>query len=119
MTATLGGRRRPVVRVTDELLDRMIRALVDEVDPEQVILFGCRARGEERARMDVDLLVVEAEGVRPGTKQAPENEPALRGVARIPPTDGRPGLLVAGRRVLARFAQPRSGAGTAGGEDAP
>ena len=34
--------------VTDALVDRMVQAIVDEVDPEQVILFGSRARGDER-----------------------------------------------------------------------
>ncbi len=47
--------------VTDTLLDRMVQAIVDEVDPEQVILFGSRARGDEREVSDVDLIVLEAE----------------------------------------------------------
>ena len=34
--------------VTDALLDRMVQAIVDEVDPEQVILFGSRGRGDAR-----------------------------------------------------------------------
>ena len=51
--------------VTDELLDRLIRAIVDEVHPEQVILFGSRARGEERETSDVDLIVIEAEPFGP------------------------------------------------------
>ncbi len=46
--------------VTPELLERMTQAIVDEVDPEQVILFGSRGRGEERPGSDVDLLVIEA-----------------------------------------------------------
>ena len=45
----------------DALLDRMIRTLVAEADPEQVILFGSRARGDARPDSDVDLLVVESE----------------------------------------------------------
>ena len=45
---------------TDALLDRMVQAIVDEVAPEQVILFGSRARGETTAGSDVDLVVVEA-----------------------------------------------------------
>ena len=36
--------------VTDELIDGMVKALVDEVNPEQVILFGSRARRGESAR---------------------------------------------------------------------
>ena len=47
--------------VTDELLDRMVRAIVEEVDPEQVILFGSRARGDAKEASDVDLVVVESQ----------------------------------------------------------
>ena len=47
--------------VNDALLDRMIRAIVDEVDPEQVILFGSRARGDARPDSDIDLLIIESE----------------------------------------------------------
>ena len=47
--------------VTDELLDQMVRAIVEAVDPEQVILFGSRARGDAREESDVDLVVVESE----------------------------------------------------------
>ena len=50
-----------MIPVTDALLDRMVRAIVAEVDPEQVILFGSRARGDAREDSDVDLIVVEAE----------------------------------------------------------
>ena len=38
----------------------MVKAIVDEVAPEQVILFGSRARGDTTADSDVDLVVVEA-----------------------------------------------------------
>ena len=58
----------PTVRtepVTDALLDRMVQAIVEEVDPEQVILFGSRGRGEERENSDIDLIVVEAEPFGP------------------------------------------------------
>ena len=43
------------------LLDRMVRLIVDEVDPERVILFGSRARGDAKAGSDFDLIVVETE----------------------------------------------------------
>ena len=49
-----------MTQVTDALLDQMVQAIVAEVDPEQVILFGSRARGDAREDSDVDL-VVEAE----------------------------------------------------------
>ena len=51
--------------VTDALLDQMVQAIVAEVDPEQVILFGSRARGDARKDSDVDLVVVEAEPFGP------------------------------------------------------
>ena len=49
-----------MTRVDDALLERMVQAIVDEVDPEQVILFGSRARGDAAAGSDVDLIVVES-----------------------------------------------------------
>ena len=52
---------RGMTQVTDDLLDQMVQAIVAEVDPEQVILFGSRARGDARADSDVDLVVVETE----------------------------------------------------------
>ncbi len=51
--------------VTDEILDRMVRAIVDEVDPEQVILFGSHARGDQREDSDIDLIVLEADPFGP------------------------------------------------------
>ena len=54
-----------MTHVTDTLIDRMVRAIVDEVDPEQVILFGSRGRGDARQDSDVDLVVVESEPFGP------------------------------------------------------
>ena len=54
-----------MVPVTDALLDQMVQAIVAEVDPEQVILFGSYARGDAREDSDVDLVVVEAEPFGP------------------------------------------------------
>ena len=50
-----------MIRVTDAIIGQMVRAIVDEVDPEQVILFGSRGRGDFTESSDVDLIVVEAE----------------------------------------------------------
>ena len=36
----------------------MVRAIVSAIDPDQIILFGSRARGTDRANSDVDLLIV-------------------------------------------------------------
>ena len=54
-----------MIPVTETLLDEMVQAIVAEVDPEQVILFGSRARGDERESSDIDLIVVEAEPFGP------------------------------------------------------
>lgn len=47
-------------RITDRTVGQIVRSIVDEVNPEQVILFGSRARGEEREDSDIDLVVVES-----------------------------------------------------------
>jgi len=47
-----------MIKVTEEVLEQMVRAIVREVDPERIILFGSRAGGSEEADSDVDLLVV-------------------------------------------------------------
>ncbi len=59
-TAMETRRERYTLQVTDSLLSDMVRAIVAEVDPEQVILFGSRARGDAREDSDVDLLVIES-----------------------------------------------------------
>ena len=50
-----------MVQVTDALLEQMVEKIVAEIDPEQITLFGSRARGDARAGSDVDLVVVESE----------------------------------------------------------
>ena len=62
----------PMAPVTDALLDRMVQAIVEEVDPEQVILFGSLARGDEHGSSDIDLIVVEAEPFGPGRSRHKE-----------------------------------------------
>lgn len=61
-----------MTQVTEEVLDRMVRAIVDEVDPEQIILFGSRARGDQREDSDIDLVVVESEPFGPGRSRHQE-----------------------------------------------
>lgn len=45
--------------IGDGVLERMVATIVAEVDPERIILFGSRARGDADADSDVDLMVVE------------------------------------------------------------
>ena len=40
----------------------MVALIADEFEPERIILFGSRARGEARPDSDVDLLVVMPDG---------------------------------------------------------
>jgi predicted nucleotidyltransferase len=47
------------------LLQQMVDVIVREVDPETIILFGSRARGDARPDSDVDLLIVESEPFSP------------------------------------------------------
>ena len=53
--------RTGMSRVDAEIIRRIVQLIVDEVNPEQVILFGSRARETERKDSDIDLLVVESE----------------------------------------------------------
>ena len=44
---------------TDEaILDEMVRRIVERFNPQRIILFGSRARGEATADSDYDLLII-------------------------------------------------------------
>ena len=68
-------------RVTDSVIGQMVQAIVDEVDPEQVILFGSRGRGDSKEHSDVDLIVVEAEPFGPERSRHKEMNKLYRTVA--------------------------------------
>ena len=44
----------------ETMVRRVVESIVENADPERVILFGSAARGEMRRHSDVDLLVVQA-----------------------------------------------------------
>ena len=44
--------------ITDKTLNEMVDAIVTEVDPDQVVLFGSLARGETGPDSDIDFLIV-------------------------------------------------------------
>lgn len=45
----------------DTLLDKIVRVIVEEADPEQIILFGSLARCDVVESSDIDLIIVESE----------------------------------------------------------
>ena len=61
-----------MITVTEEVLKQMVQEIVREVDPEEIWLFGSRARGEAGPDSDVDLLVVESEPFGPGRSRLGE-----------------------------------------------
>ena len=64
--------------VSDDLLSQMAQVIVQEVEPERIILFGSHARGEARPDSDVDLLVIEREGFGKQRRAPRRTRPARR-----------------------------------------
>jgi uncharacterized protein len=50
-----------MAEITQQVLEDMVRVIVDAAHPEQIILFGSRSRGESIPTSDVDLLIVESD----------------------------------------------------------
>ena len=75
-----------MVRVTEQILQRMVDAIVRAVQPEKVILFGSRARADGQAGSDVDLLIVEREPFSAGRSRRRELRRVRRALAafRVP-----------------------------------
>lgn len=55
----------PPGSVPPEMLDLIVRRMVDTVHPLRIILFGSAARGEMGKHSDVDVLVVMPDGTHP------------------------------------------------------
>jgi predicted nucleotidyltransferase len=64
----------------DPVLDDITRRLVAAMHPERIYLFGSRARGENGADQDYDLLVVVASSDLPGYRRDQEAFQALAGI---------------------------------------
>lgn len=77
-----------MVETIDILLDRIVKVIVDEADPEQIILFGSRARGNSNADSDIDLVVVEPAPFGEGRDRRAETARLYRALAFFDtPTD--------------------------------
>jgi predicted nucleotidyltransferase len=51
----------PMPTTSEDVLPEIVRRLVDEFDPEEIILFGSRAWGQPRPDSDYDLFVIVSE----------------------------------------------------------
>lgn len=67
-----------------ELLRRMVDIIVREADPEAIILFGSRARGDATPDSDIDLLVIEREPFGPGRSRIKEAARLYRALGDVP-----------------------------------
>ena len=67
------------VRADDTVLAEIVRRLVDAVDPDRIVLFGSRARGDCRADSDLDLLIVK-DSAEPCHRRVVPAYRALRGL---------------------------------------
>jgi uncharacterized protein len=54
-----------VVSLSEQLVSGMVQAIVEEVEPRRIYLFGSYARGDQTADSDVDLLIIEDERFGP------------------------------------------------------
>ena len=61
------------------ILTEMVRRIVEAVDPDKIILFGSRARGDAKADSDFDLLII-APSDQPPWKRTPPLYGALAGM---------------------------------------
>jgi uncharacterized protein len=65
--------------LTDELLNEVVRRVLQVGSPHQIVLFGSRARGDARPDSDLDLLILE-DSELPRYQRSPRYYHALAGV---------------------------------------
>ncbi len=68
----------------ETMLEELVQTIVTEVNPAQIVLFGSRARGENRLDADVDLLVVEDEAALEVQGRRKETARIRRALWRFP-----------------------------------
>jgi predicted nucleotidyltransferase len=67
------------VKADEAVLAEIVRRLVETVNPDRIVLFGSRARGDSRLDSDLDLLIVK-DSVEPRHRRAIPAYRALRGL---------------------------------------
>ena len=84
------------------LLTQMVRAVVEAVEPSQVILFGSYAKGTANAGSDIDFLIVEDKGFGLGRSRRKEAAKVWRVLAKFGiPTD----VLMCSANEVAEWSQ--------------
>lgn len=83
-----------------EVLRQMVDIIVREADPEAIILFGSRARGDAGADSDVDLLIIEREPFGPGRSRIQEAARLYQALGDMPVSKD---LLVYSRKEFQRW----------------
>jgi predicted nucleotidyltransferase len=83
--------------VSQQVLDEIVRRLVEQFDPEEIILFGSQAWGSPSAGSDVDLLVIVSDSELSQVQRATLAHRALRGL------NVSKDVLVKTRREVERF----------------
>ncbi len=58
--AVIRGRPYGLEEISEDEFEEIVRVIVEAIDPEQIILFGSRARGDFRRDSDLDLLIVDS-----------------------------------------------------------
>jgi predicted nucleotidyltransferase len=83
-----------------ETVQEIVQRLVSAAHPEQIILFGSRARNEAHDNSDLDLLVIESEPFSPSRSRLSEIGRLESAIGRLPlATD----LLVYSRDEVERW----------------
>jgi predicted nucleotidyltransferase len=76
-----------MIATQDPVLEQIIRLIVARIDPQKIILFGSRARGDARPDSDIDLLIVEDNDRQDATRRLGDLYVAMVHVARAVPVD--------------------------------
>jgi uncharacterized protein len=80
----LNSGKRMMAELTQQTLGDIIDIIVAASDPEQIILFGSRSRGESHSASDIDLLIVESEPFGPNRSRRKEMTRLWRALASFP-----------------------------------
>lgn len=68
----------------DQMIQNIVKAIVEASDPDRIILFGSAARAEVGPDSDVDLLVVEKESSFQGESRWSESSRIRKALWRFP-----------------------------------